>query len=99
LANLECLKRPSKVGLSLKYSEKIQNGNNRIFKAQSHEKLDLRLIFSCLDKTLIGRARWEDLPASQRSALCACLQQAGLELWQILTFWFFWVKPKERKKE
>jgi hypothetical protein len=20
------------------------------------------------------------------------------ELWQILTFWFFWVKPKERKK-
>jgi hypothetical protein len=21
------------------------------------------------------------------------------ELWQILTFWFFWVKPKERKKE
>jgi len=22
-----------------------------------------------------------------------------LELWQILTFWFFWVKPKERRKE
>jgi hypothetical protein len=21
-----------------------------------------------------------------------------LELWQILTFWFFWVKPKERRK-
>ena len=20
------------------------------------------------------------------------------ELWQILTFWFFWVKPKEREK-
>jgi hypothetical protein len=21
-----------------------------------------------------------------------------LELWQILTFWFFWVKPKEQEK-
>ncbi|MDP2041893.1 hypothetical protein, partial [Algoriphagus sp.] len=54
---------------------------------------------TCVNKTSIGRARWEDLPLPAAGRSEPAFGHVRWELWQILTFWFFWVKPKERRKK
>jgi len=75
------------------------------------QNLNLGLNFIRLDKTLIGRARWEDLPlpAAGRSKPAFGLVRltagrvgalANLDLLPARPQeGFFWVKPKERRKK
>ena len=54
---------------------------------------------TCLYKTSIGRARWEDLPASQRPALCACLPAGRVEALANLDLLVLLGQAKRTKKK
>jgi hypothetical protein len=81
------------VTLSLKYSAIIQYGNDRVLPNRDNQNLKIRWNFAFVAPNI----DWIGAVGGFASGPAFGLLR--WELWQILNFWFFWFKPKERRKE
>ena len=92
LQKLDWIKNFAPLYLRVLKSKNLQNGDERVFPIANYQSETPRWSFACVATNIIRIGAVGGFASEPAFGL------VRWELWQILTFWFFWVKPKERRK-